>query len=187
MNITESKGYKRLKDAVERDIKEQLENKAFDCHFNEVGCNNPNCKCFHKYCDKFKWIIERVNHYAEKLNIPASEILDNLEEQRNYWYMNYYQECNQPLLDTENVYVFETNEDVVKSFDNKGFRCPNCKGVSSHPQVCDSKKIVNKKVCDWKSFGLFRFGLVTVVVKNPFSVTEIFKPIKWESSSQSEG
>ena len=53
-------------------------NKAFDCHFNEGGCNNPDCKCFHKYCDKFKWIIERVNHYAEKLNIPASEILDTV-------------------------------------------------------------------------------------------------------------
>ena len=182
MNITKSKGYKTLKDAVERDIQQEIENAErkkipFNCHFNKDGCNNPNCKCFHKYCDQFKWIIERVNHYAKNLNIPATEILDNWEEQRSYWYMNYYQECNQPLLDnTENIYVFETNEEVIKSFDNKGFICPNCKGVSNHPQICDSKKIINKKVCDWKSFGLFRFGLVTIVVKNPFSITEIFKP-----------
>lgn len=189
MIITESKGYKKLRDAVERDIQDQLEmtkrqNRPFSCQFNEGGCNNPDCRCFHKYCDKFKWIIDRVNHYAEKLNIPAAEILDNWEEQREYWYMNFYQECKQPLLDKAGkVYIFETNEDVVKSFDSKGFRCPNCKGVSSHPQICDSKKVVNKKVCNWKSFGLFRLDLVTVVVKKPFSVTEIFKPINWEFSS----
>lgn len=101
MDIIESKGYEKLKDAVERDIKHQLEmalnhNESFNCHFN------------------------------------------------------------------------------------KGFRCPNCKGISNHPQICDSNKVVNKKVCDWKSFGLFKFDLVTVVVKKPFSVTEIFKPINWE-------
>ena len=180
--MTESKGYEKLKSAVERDIRNDSERNSFNCSFSKDGCNNPDCKCFHKYCDKFKWIIERAEHYAEILDIPAAEILDSWEEQRDYWYMNFYQECKQPLLDSSGkVRVFDTNEDVVKSFGNKGFRCPNCKGVSSHPQICDTHKVVDNKVCAWKSFGFFRFNLVTVVVKRPFSVTEIFMPVNWET------
>lgn len=178
--LEESNGYKKLKKSVEHDIADNLKyNKNFYCSFNKNGCNNKGC--YHKYCDTFKWVIERATHYAEVLKLSVSEILDIWEEDRDYWYMNYYQDCNQPLLkDVEDVYVFETNNDVMKSFNNKGFRCPNCKGISSHPQICNSKLSVNSEVCDWKSFGLFPFGLVTVVVKKPFSITKIFKPIEWE-------
>jgi len=185
-DIIKSKGYEKLRKSVENDIKNEIERalrnqKEFNCSLSEDGCKNPECKCSHKYCDKFKWVIDRANHYAEKLNMSASEILDIWEKDRTYWYMNYYQDANQPLLDNiEDVYVYETNADVIKSFGNKGFRCPACKGVSSHPQICDSKIKVNNKICDWKSFGLFQFGLVTVVVKRPFSITKIFKPINWE-------
>jgi hypothetical protein len=54
-------------------------------------------KCYHKYCDKYKWVIERAKHYAQKTGIPYEEIIEIWEEDRSYWYMNYYQDCNQPL------------------------------------------------------------------------------------------
>ena len=66
----------------------------------------------HKYCDKFKWVIDRAKHYGEKLGIPWEDILDSWESHRDYWYMNYYQECNQPTILSGNVRVFDTVEDL---------------------------------------------------------------------------
>lgn len=90
-----SKGYESLVNKVK-----------IDCDEGE-GCFNPNgcdqkfrrsIKCSHKYCDKFKWIIDRAKHYAEKTGLNWEDILDSWEEDCNYWYMNYYQEAKQPLI-----------------------------------------------------------------------------------------
>lgn len=100
-----SKGYESLKEAVIRDCTER---NACGC-FNPEGCDKkcgrigeygePGYKCcFHKYCDKFKWVIDRAKHYGEKLGTPWEDILDSWESDRDYWYMNYYQECNQPTM-----------------------------------------------------------------------------------------
>lgn len=91
-----------------------------DC-FNENGCDheftrmvpqdNPKlikmgftqsclhvCKCTHKYCDKFKWVIERAKYYAEKKDKTYEEVIEIWEQNRGHnWYMNYYQEGFQPL------------------------------------------------------------------------------------------
>jgi len=108
------KGLESLKLAVLHDT-ENAEN----C-FNENGCDheftrmepetNPGLiaigitqccrrvsKCSHKFCDKYKWVIERAKYYAEKTGKPFEEIIKTWEENRTYWYMSYYQECNQPL------------------------------------------------------------------------------------------
>lgn len=54
-------------------------------------------KCFHKYCDTYKWVVDRAAHYSEKTGIPVEDIIRVWEENRSYSYMNYYQDCNFPL------------------------------------------------------------------------------------------
>lgn len=53
-------------------------------------------KCFHDFCGKYAWVIERAKLYAERTGYTMDEVLEIWEEDRDYWYMNYYQDCNQP-------------------------------------------------------------------------------------------
>lgn len=108
------KGIESLREAVLRDTKQYN-----DC-FNENGCDheftrivpetNPGLlemgiktcckmvsKCSHKYCDKYKWVIDRAKIYAEKTGRTYEEVVEIWESNRTYWYMNFYQDCNQPL------------------------------------------------------------------------------------------
>lgn len=167
-------GYESLIKKVKEDCK-----KGNDC-FNEYGCNVEKSKCGHKYCDTFKWIIDRAKHYEEMTGINYNEILDKWESKCNYWYMNYYQEANQPRLDKDKVYIFETMEEVYKSIGNKKFRCPYCGEVSSSPYICN--------VCDWNIDGLFGdLGKgVFIFVKEKKAGEFIFRPVLWENG-ESEG
>ena len=76
-------GYESLKEAVIRDCNDRG---RCGC-FNPEGCNRKGAKigeygepgfkmCFHKYCDEFKWVIDRAKEYEEKLGIPWEQILD---------------------------------------------------------------------------------------------------------------
>ena len=107
------KGIKSFKEAVLQDTK------AGENCFNENGCDhefyrivpqdNPklmkysktSCihvsKCSHKYCDKYKWVLERAQAYADKTGKTPEEVIAIWEKNRSYWYMNYYQEGKQPL------------------------------------------------------------------------------------------
>ena len=185
-----STGYESLKAAVEKDCKD-----GKDC-FNLDGCNNPhpwaNGKgCFHKYCDTFKWAIDRAKHYGEKLGLPWEDILDAWERDRTYWYMNYYQDANQPLIQGDNVRVFDTVEQLKESIREPKFRCPMCGGVSTDPHCCNTGLNMVKdrrrkpKVCDWKSYGLFgTLGKgVTIYVKEKLRSEHIFMPVAWEKDS----
>lgn len=53
------KGYEKLKATVIDDC-----NKGEGC-FNHNGCDKERTTCFHRYCDKFKWIVNRAKHYGE--------------------------------------------------------------------------------------------------------------------------
>lgn len=172
MNIMECDGYKKLLMAVERDEKE-----------------SPG---FHDYRGKLAWVIERANHYAEKTGLDASAIIDKWEGLRTYWYMNYYQDSQQPLLTNERIRIFETQADLLSSIEaDKHFRCPFCNGVSSSPYKCNSGIIVDtikgkngkNKVCDWKSYGLFGdLGKgIFVFIKDKMIGQTIFMPLLWES------
>jgi hypothetical protein len=144
-------------------------------------------KHFHNYREKLNWTIERAKHYAVRLNISPCEMLNTWESNRDYWYMNYYQDARQPLLD-ESVRVFETTDDLLKSIGKNGFRCPVCGGVSSDPYVCKTKKVVDGKECDWKSSGLFGcLGKgVSVFVKEKLSGETFFMPVAWETEATNE-
>lgn len=179
-------GYEKLKEAVMRDC-----NGRDGCGcFNADGCNvegnhigeygKPGYKrCFHRYCDKFKWAIDRAKHYEEKTGIPWEQILDSWESRRDYWYMNYYQDCNQPEINSDRVRVFDTLEDLKASIGDKGFRCPSCGKISKSPYECTAEG------CDWKVYGLFKdLGKgVFVFVKEKIAGETMFMPIAWEAET----
>jgi hypothetical protein len=178
-------GYEKLKAAVERDCKE-----GQGC-FNPNGCDKKNGGivypgpkgCFHSYCNQFKWIIDRAKHYAEKTGLPWEEILNSWEADRSYWYMNYYQDGNQPEIKGDKVKVFETVDSMINSLGERKFRCPSCGGISSSPYKCDTGLEMSKgKVCDWNVHGLFRdLGKgVYVYCKDKIRGETIFMPISWE-------
>ena len=178
-----SKGYESLVNKVK-----------IDCDEGE-GCFNPNgcdqkfrrsIKCSHKYCDKFKWIIDRAKHYAEKTGLNWEDILDSWEEDCNYWYMNYYQEAKQPLIKGDNVKVFDSVEDMMKSIKEYKFRCPACGGISTDPYECNSGVISDGNPCDWKVYGLFGdLGKgAYVYCKDKLKGENIFMPLAWENKEK---
>lgn len=166
IEITQSEGFKKLIAAVEAD-----ENK------------NPGSQ---NYRSKLNWVVERAKHYSDKTGLEVSNIFDAWENQRDYWYMNYYQDNKFPLIEGDNVKVFETIEELREAVSDKGFRCPACNGVSKDPYDCDTGIVrKNAGVCDWKSYGLFgTMGKgAYVFVKSEVKGQNIFKPVAWESVS----
>ena len=149
-------GYKNLLAAVERD--EAKSSKS------------------HDYRGKLRWVVDQANHYAEKTGIPASQILDAWEKGRDYWYMNYYQESNQPRIGGERVRVFDTVQEMLASIGEPKFRCPMCDGISKSPYECSVAP------CDWKVYGLFRdCGKgIFVFIKDKVRGELMFMPIAWE-------
>lgn len=176
MKLEECVGYKDLVERVKRDASRS------GC-FNPNGCDNPERRfkrvgCDHLYCDKFAWIIARAKHYAEKTGVEASELLDRWMEDCTYWYMNYFQDCNQPMISGDRVRVFETLDDLKKSIGDQGFRCPSCGKVSKSPYECDA--------CHWKSYGLLKTcgKGVSVFMKSELKCNEIFMPLAWEPPTE---
>lgn len=205
-----SKGYDSLVEKVKNDC-----NEGEGC-FNPNGCDfisyvngqtedemkkseNKKCeehsKCSHRYCDKFRWIIDRAKHYSDKTGLSWENILDSWEDDCNYWYMNYYQENNQPLIKGEKVKVFDTVNDMLESIGDRKFRCPCCGGISTDPYKCNSgvkigseTKNQEGKVCDWKVYGLLGdLGKGTYIFcKDKLKGETIFTPISWENKERKE-
>lgn len=185
-------GYESLKAAVERDCNES---RSCGC-FNPEGCNVPRASigkygedgykhCFHEYCDKFKWAVDRAKHYGERLNLNWEDILTSWEQDRSYWYMNYYQDSEQPEIKGDKVRTFETVEEMLNKIGEKKFRCPACKGISTSPYRCNSgKEAVKGKACDWSVGGLFGdLGEgIFVYCKDKLKGETIFMPVSWEES-----
>lgn len=167
MNIEESEGYKTLLAAVEKD---------------EIESPRGN-----EYRECFDWAIKRAQHYAEKTGLDAGDILTAWEKERTYWFLNYYQECNQPEITTERVRVFNTIEELHQAIGKMGFRCPVCGGVSKSPYECTSGREMSPgKICDWKSYGLFHdLGKgVFIYVKSELRGQIIFMPLAWETGEK---
>lgn len=195
------KSYEKLLNAVVNDLAEDNECRSKGISTLGRGCSefSEQCKqnlieyaenqteCSHKceYCSKFKWVIDRAKHYGEKLGIPWKEVMQSWDEDMNYWYMNYYQECNQPKIEADNVFVFESVEEMRKKV-GKEFICPCCKGISTDPYECDSGIKVKGKTCDWKSYGLFQFNLAFIYCKKERKSTKCFIPKALKESEVSE-
>ena len=193
------KGIESLIQAVKHDQEIDIERKQKGFSTFDRGCDNFNEQCADKmrqyektgflcehqceYCDKFKWVIDRAKHYSEKTGLQLNEVLKGWEEGRNYWFLNYYQDCNQPKLEGETK-VVESIEEFKKEVWEKGFRCPMCGGVSTNPQECDSGLLMKSgKRCDWKSYGLIPSGICVYFIKER-QVIRIFKPVAWENENE---
>lgn len=138
--------------------------------------NGKECSQKCEYCQKFRWIIDKAKHYEEKLGIPWKEIIQSWEEYRRYWYMNYYQECNQPKIESNDVFVFESAEEMREKIGTE-FICPCCKGISTNPYECNSGvKVGKNKVCDWKAYGFLQFDLAFIYCKKERKSTKCFMP-----------
>jgi len=138
----------------------------------------------HDYRAKLQWVVDQARHYAEKTGLTACEILDAWEKERDYWYMNYYQESNQPTIKDGAVRIFDTTEELRQSVGNGGFRCPACDGVSKDPYQCDTGMNIKgtTQVCDWKVYGLLGHlgkGIYVFVIDQARGQA-IFMPIAWE-------
>lgn len=140
-----------------------------------------------------QFAVDRAKHYEEKTGVSAADILSAWEKARDYWYMNYYQDANQPLIEGESVRVFETTDELIAAIGKNGFRCPHCNCVTRSPYKCDSGvklPLIDSKgkaeVCNWKVYGLFgSMGKgVYVFVKIELKGENIFKPVAWEQSAE---
>jgi hypothetical protein len=193
------KGIESFKASVMKDCSE-----GQNC-FNENGCdheftrmvpqNNPkllemgitqSCKkvskCFHKFCDKYKWVIDRANHYADKTGKTIDDVLKIWETDRSYWYMNFYQDCNQPILESESIIDYDIwlSQLKIKFGDdpkNWAFKCPSCGNIQNgHDFINNNIESPESKVyyscigryvkgigCDWTLGGLLKINSVSVM------------------------
>lgn len=168
-----NKGYEKLRAAVTKDCEEA------GGTFHPDGCCNCGGKCFHKYCDKFKWVVDRAKAYGEATELDWRAILDSWEEDRRYWYMNYYQDCNQPEIKGGKVVVFDTFQEFYEALgEDRKFRCPSCGKETKSPYEC--------KHCGWKIYGLLGdLGKgVFVYVKDRLKGENLFMPISWEEAQE---
>lgn len=169
-SITESVGYKNLLNAV------------LDDYAKDEGYQHGKAP-FHDYKAKFDWAVERAMKYADKIGCPPDEVFDAWEHDRREWYMNYYQESQQP--DPEKIRVFANIDAFKKACGKQGFICPSCGGISSNPYHCDTHRLVKrgrKKIeCDWMAGGLFgTMGKGAVVLlRNRMTIYHIFMPVAW--------
>ena len=125
-----SAGYDKLKAAVDKDCVKD------GGTMHQEGCVACGEKCSHKYCDKFKWVIDRAKAYGEAIGLNWEDVLDGWETDRNYWYMNYYQDCNQPEIKAGKVRVFGTILELKEAIGEMKFRCPSCGKESPNPYEC---------------------------------------------------
>ena len=193
------KGIESLRESVLHDC-----NKGEGC-FNPNGCDheftrivpqdNPGLlemgiktacrqvsKCFHKYCDRYAFIISLAKHYESYFGVSWEKFLEKWETDRTYWYMNFYQRSFpnfEKMIGDGRLKIFDTVKDLQKST-GKEFRCPSCMGISKDAYEC------TRKDCDWKSYGLFgTMGKgVSVFVKENLAEQHFFMPIKWEKQSK---
>ena len=190
--LSKSKGYINLKKDIIRDalqgynISANKEKPTSFC-FNNNGCimhNTNSYVCNPEPCTKFKWIIDRAKHYSHITKIDIITILDTWESDRSYWYQNYYQDCNQPKINNNDILIVEDATDFKRRF-TRGFRCPACGGISTSPTTCNSgikQSNSSRTICNWKSYGLFGTlgkGLY-VFMKDKALGQTIFKPLELE-------
>lgn len=192
--LSKSPGYKSLKKSVLFDCNDRHKHDGPGC-FNPLGCDKGRERrnqCHHRPCDKFKWAIDRAQHYSHYTGVSVVDILNTWEKGRSYWYQNYYQNANQPKLTEKQIAIFDTVQELVHKVGRKGFRCPACGGISHNPYICTAKtmkKVKHKrrakqKACDWKIYGLLGDlgkGLY-VFVKEKAKGEKIFMPVALENA-----
>lgn len=128
-------------------------------------------------------LLERLlPEYSAAFDIPQDELLLVIEASRKVSAVNFYQDSNFPSL--KDVTVFKTAGDFRMAYPSGKFICPACGGHSNSPSDCDTGLVRDKRVCDWKAYGLFgTMGKgMRLVVQDQFmrapGVLEIFMPVE---------
>lgn len=127
---------------------------------------------------KYEWALARAQQYADALGTDRETVLAAWEEDRDYWYVNYYQESNQPDLTGEIgvVTLAEWRAEGEQLYGKEQldwrFRCPACGHVQTmrkfkeaglNPQLaylnCASRHDLGGKAdCKWTIGGLLCVG-----------------------------
>lgn len=127
--------------------------------------------------EKLDWALERASQYANALNVDRETVLEAWESDRDYWYVNYYQESNQPSLENKNVVMMAEWEAEGERLYGKDhldwkFKCPACGNVQTarmfkdagiDPNLvysnCASRhNLGGRKDCKWTTGGLLNVG-----------------------------
>ena len=82
-HLATTPGYVSLKAAYIRDVKKATESK-YQSMRNKA-----------EFLRLFNWVICRAKYYAHRENVTLEIILNRWEADRDYWWLNYYQNCNQ--------------------------------------------------------------------------------------------
>lgn len=149
---------------------------------NDKGWNTPNKDGSHRFDKEIAWIEEMIRSYAEALNMTTDEVVDIMENGRDYSWPNYYQPCNfPPLNDTNLLGVFKTFEEFRSHVKEnwQGYRCPKCGTISPHPQLC-KHSLERDGVCDWCSYGLFKSDTSVIILESGLKAIPIFEPVPKE-------
>lgn len=86
-HVSKTPGYLSLKAAYIHDVRESVE---YERKFGHAMRGKP------VFIKLFNWVICRAKHYAQHKNVTIDVVLDGWESKRNYWWLNFYQPCNQP-------------------------------------------------------------------------------------------
>ncbi|WP_139299814.1 hypothetical protein [Vibrio injensis] len=88
--FSQTKGYKSLKEAYMRDAR-------------NAGKDSRPMRDKNELYKQFQWVISRCIHYGQALNKQPWDVLEEWESKRDYWWLNYYQESNQPKIRPESI------------------------------------------------------------------------------------
>lgn len=83
--VSRSPGYRSLKAAYIRDVQE----------------NNRRARPMRnkeEFLRRFRWVIGRAKHYATRQGRSLEDVLNEWEAERDHWWLNYYQDAQQPRL-----------------------------------------------------------------------------------------
>jgi len=136
------------------------------------------------YRRKFQWVLDRARQYAEFCHTDRDTVLEAWENARDYWFVNYYQDCNQPDLEKSQVlFIDDWMEKGRKLFGDDPldwkFKCPACCHVQTMRQFKDAGEkpdlayincasrygLGGLSNCNWSMGGLFKIGGQYVIDK----------------------
>lgn len=129
-----------------------------------------------------KWVLDRADMYAKACKTDREAVLAAWEANRDYWWLNYYQECKQPDVSGRDVFTINDWKFIghVKYGDDLldwKFKCPACGNVQTMRQFkeagvdpnlaylnCASRhNLGGKKECKWTIGGLLKVGGIYVI------------------------
>lgn len=154
---------------------------------NDKNWNTEERNGTRRFDEKIKWIEEMVKEYAEFFQLTTDEIITKMEEDRTYSWPNYYQEANFTKVSDfgELVGIYKTF-DEFNDYSKKhwiGFKCPKCKTIGSHPQLC-IHRLEKDGICDWSASGLITSKDGVIILENGFKRIPIFEPIEIEQPTE---